>query len=153
MELHFGKRGMLTPEDLYCSKPRFMRGRIGHPGRPCVKARQPDSTPHHWRNTVRFRPTGVLQKPFRMANIKLACQWISDLCFGNEKAPPCWEDEDWEQDSMSKIGASVRVSVMNDKQVSRRGAAVPEVSGIAPSGQDGRGLCAPPVSFQTRARC
>lgn len=54
---------------------------------------------------------------------------------------------------MSKIGASVQVSVMNVKQVSCRGAAVPEVSGIASSGLDGRRLYAPLVSFQNRARC
>ncbi|XP_056604493.1 uncharacterized protein LOC130420952 isoform X2 [Triplophysa dalaica] len=67
MEANYGKHSTLTPEEkgrwhLYFSKPRFMRAqpggphplcRMSHPGRRVnSKARQPDSRPHHWRNTA-----------------------------------------------------------------------------------------------------
>ncbi len=148
---------MLTTEDgpkrhIYSWKPHSVGGtqaRFGHPGR-CInsKAWHLSSRPQHWRNTVSLRHTRVLQNPLAWIVLSSACQWISDLCFRNEKTLQIdsmlrgWGSRDKrEGDSRPEIRASAQVFVMNVKQVSCWGAAVPEVS-------DGHGKVltpAPPI--------
>lgn len=157
------KHSMLTTEEgpkrhNYSWKPHSVGGaqpRFSHPGR-CVnsKAWHLSSRPQRWRNTVSLHHTRVLQNP--LALVSSACQWISDLCFRNERALQInlmlrgWGSRDKKEgDSRPEIGASAQVSVMNVKQVSCWGAAVPEVS----DGQGKLRLYAPPERLRNRARC
>lgn len=135
---------MLTTEEgpkqhIYSWKPQSVGGtqpRIGHPGRRVnSKAWHLSSRPQHWRNTVSLHHTRVLQNPLAWITLSSACQWISDLCFRNEKALRIdsllrgWGSRNKRAgDSRPEIGASAQVSVMNVKQVSCWGVAVPEVS-------------------------